>query len=193
MVTTPERGYESIFPFLSHRHKHAECRRQSRPFSHNRPRSWSCQRQECFNKDRPSCRPTSSTSPRRIHKSSNPRHSQLSVCIAEKHQSLSDGDVHHSFCGEHPGVGRRSLCAQRSAFSILVRRFGLMCLSGYYQDSVLKFTVTFPNDYPERPPTVRFLTDIFHPLVDPRTGAYSLAPRFRPWRFVMSCYRSARS
>ncbi|KAG1866644.1 UBC-like protein [Suillus subalutaceus] len=49
-------------------------------------------------------------------------------------------------------------------------------------DSVLKFTVSFPNDYPERPPTVRFLTDIFHPLVDPRTGAYSLAPRFRPWR-----------
>jgi len=53
---------------------------------------------------------------------------------------------------------------------------------GYYRDSVLKFTITFPNDYPERPPTVRFLTDVFHPLVDSRTGVYSLAPRFRPWK-----------
>ncbi|KAG2369822.1 UBC-like protein [Suillus spraguei] len=69
-----------------------------------------------------------------------------------------------------------------SVENILVWDAVLFVHKGYYQDSVLKFTVTFPNDYPERPPTVRFLTDIFHPLVDPRTGAYSLAPRFRPWR-----------
>lgn len=69
-----------------------------------------------------------------------------------------------------------------SVESTLVWDAVLFVHKGYYQDSVLKFTVTFPNDYPERPPTVRFLTDIFHPLVDPRTGAYSLAPRFRPWR-----------
>ncbi|KAG1806831.1 UBC-like protein [Suillus plorans] len=69
-----------------------------------------------------------------------------------------------------------------SVESTLVWDAVLFVHKGYYQDSVLKFTVTFPNDYPERPPTVRFLTDIFHPLVDPRTGGYSLAPRFRPWR-----------
>ncbi|THH19783.1 hypothetical protein EW146_g1469 [Bondarzewia mesenterica] len=34
---------------------------------------------------------------------------------------------------------------------------------GYYMDSILKFRLTFPPDYPERPPVVQFMTDIFHP------------------------------
>ncbi|KAG1883126.1 hypothetical protein F4604DRAFT_1576172, partial [Suillus subluteus] len=44
----------------------------------------------------------------------------------------------------------------------------------YHQDSLLKFTIMFPNNYPECLPTVQFLTDIFHPLVDPWTGAYKI-------------------
>jgi len=53
---------------------------------------------------------------------------------------------------------------------------------GYYTDSILKFRITFPATYPERPPVVQFLSDIFHPLISPRNGVFNLSPRFRPWR-----------
>ncbi|EDR10197.1 uncharacterized protein LACBIDRAFT_318352 [Laccaria bicolor S238N-H82] len=52
---------------------------------------------------------------------------------------------------------------------------------GYYADAILKFNLTFPPNYPERPPTVQFVTDIFHPLIS-QDGTFSLFPRFRPWR-----------
>ncbi|KAI0723153.1 UBC-like protein [Earliella scabrosa] len=53
---------------------------------------------------------------------------------------------------------------------------------GYYTDSILKFRLTFPSNYPERPPVVQFLTDVFHPLISQQDGTFNLAPRFRPWR-----------
>ncbi|KAF8450695.1 ubiquitin-conjugating enzyme/RWD-like protein [Boletus edulis BED1] len=53
---------------------------------------------------------------------------------------------------------------------------------GDYAGSVLKFVVTFPDNYPDRPPTVRFVTDVFHPLVATQTGLFNLTARFRPWR-----------
>jgi len=49
-------------------------------------------------------------------------------------------------------------------------------------DSILKFRLTFPADYPERPPVVQFLTDVFHPLISQQTGVFNISPRFRPWR-----------
>ncbi|KAF8639896.1 hypothetical protein AX17_001148 [Amanita inopinata Kibby_2008] len=52
---------------------------------------------------------------------------------------------------------------------------------GYYAGAILKFRLNFPSDYPEHPPVVRFVTDVFHPLIAP-DGIMSLAPRFRPWR-----------
>ena len=55
-------------------------------------------------------------------------------------------------------------------------------MSGYYSDAVLKFRLTFPRNYPERPPVVQFVTDVFHPLVA-QDGIFNLAPRFRPWRY----------
>jgi len=52
---------------------------------------------------------------------------------------------------------------------------------GYYADSILKFRLTFPGNYPESPPAVDFATDVFHPLIS-QTGNFNLSPRFRPWR-----------
>jgi len=54
--------------------------------------------------------------------------------------------------------------------------------AGYYADSILKFRLTFPAYYPDKPPVVQFLTDVFHPLISQQTGVFNLAPRFRPWR-----------
>ncbi|KAJ6515932.1 ubiquitin-conjugating enzyme/RWD-like protein [Mycena sanguinolenta] len=52
---------------------------------------------------------------------------------------------------------------------------------GYYADAILKFRLTFPSNYPDSPPTVQFVTDVFHPLIS-QSGMFNLAPRFRPWR-----------
>lgn len=54
---------------------------------------------------------------------------------------------------------------------------------GYYADAILKIRLIFPSNYPEHPPSVIFLTDAFHPLIS-STGAFNLAPRFRPWRYA---------
>lgn len=53
--------------------------------------------------------------------------------------------------------------------------------AGYYADSILKFRLTFPNNYPESAPAVLFITDVFHPLIS-QTGSFNISPRFRPWR-----------
>ncbi|KAI0254736.1 UBC-like protein [Lactifluus subvellereus] len=53
---------------------------------------------------------------------------------------------------------------------------------GYYTDSILKFRLIFPHNYPERPPTVHFVTDVFHPLISHQDGTFNLAPKFNPWR-----------
>ncbi|KAF8076361.1 UBC-like protein [Lyophyllum atratum] len=53
---------------------------------------------------------------------------------------------------------------------------------GYYADAILKFRIIFPSDYPERQPSVQFVTDIFHPLIASQAGNFNMAPRFRPWR-----------
>ncbi|KAJ6613480.1 ubiquitin-conjugating enzyme/RWD-like protein [Mycena sp. CBHHK59/15] len=66
--------------------------------------------------------------------------------------------------------------AERETFGVLTN------VQGYYADAILKFRLTFPNNYPESPPVVQFVTDVvFHPLIS-RNGIFNLAPRFRPWR-----------
>ncbi|KAH9077125.1 UBC-like protein [Lactarius deliciosus] len=52
----------------------------------------------------------------------------------------------------------------------------------YYTDSILKFRLTFPHNYPDRPPTVHFVTDVFHPLISQQDGTFNLTPKFNPWR-----------
>jgi len=53
---------------------------------------------------------------------------------------------------------------------------------GYYTDSILRFRLTFPHNYPEQPPIVHFITDVFHPLISHRDGTFNLTPKFNPWR-----------
>lgn len=42
-------------------------------------------------------------------------------------------------------------------------------LQGPYASAILRFEITFPPSYPRAPPVIRFITDIFHPLVAPVT------------------------
>ncbi|KAF9476465.1 UBC-like protein [Pholiota conissans] len=68
-----------------------------------------------------------------------------------------------------------------STSSLLVWDAVFFVHQGYYADSILKFRLTFPPNYPESPPAVDFITDVFHPLISPK-GSFNLAPRFKPWR-----------
>ncbi|KAG8981661.1 hypothetical protein FRB90_007097, partial [Tulasnella sp. 427] len=68
-----------------------------------------------------------------------------------------------------------------STESLLVWLGVLFVHQGYYASSVLRFRLTFPQDYPKQPPAVAFTTDVFHPLVSQTDGSFSLAPRFSPW------------
>ena len=61
------------------------------------------------------------------------------------------------------------------------KKKNLLYLLGYYADAVLKFRLAFPENYPETPPAVDFITDVFHPLIS-STGSFNLSSRFRPWR-----------
>ncbi|KAF7355278.1 UBC-like protein [Mycena sanguinolenta] len=46
---------------------------------------------------------------------------------------------------------------------------------GYYADAILKFRLTFPSNYPDNPPTVQFVTDVFHPLIS-QSGMFQPGP-----------------
>ncbi|KAI9302923.1 ubiquitin-conjugating enzyme/RWD-like protein [Cunninghamella echinulata] len=52
---------------------------------------------------------------------------------------------------------------------------------GYYRSGVFKFRMFIPETYPDHPPSVTFLTDMFHPLVDSQ-GNVSLSQQFPTWR-----------
>lgn len=51
---------------------------------------------------------------------------------------------------------------------------------GYYQGAVLKFRLDIPKSYPAFAPTVTFITDTFHPLVDQR-GRFGIEAKFPKW------------
>ncbi|KAI8366659.1 ubiquitin-conjugating enzyme/RWD-like protein [Radiomyces spectabilis] len=52
---------------------------------------------------------------------------------------------------------------------------------GYYKSGVFKFRLLIPEDYPNQAPSISFLTDMFHPLVDV-SGNLSLTQQFSSWR-----------
>ena len=40
---------------------------------------------------------------------------------------------------------------------------------GPYAPAILRFLILYPHDYPSLPPTIIFITDVFHPLITPLT------------------------
>lgn len=44
-----------------------------------------------------------------------------------------------------------------------------MCSVGPYASAILRFQIRFPDIYPDLPPLVTFVTDVFHPLIVPLT------------------------
>ncbi|KAI9332301.1 ubiquitin-conjugating enzyme/RWD-like protein [Zopfochytrium polystomum] len=52
---------------------------------------------------------------------------------------------------------------------------------GYYKEGIFKFYLQIPDGYPDEGPTVHFVTDMFHPLID-REGNFSLRQQFPVWR-----------
>ncbi|WVN88355.1 uncharacterized protein L203_103561 [Cryptococcus depauperatus CBS 7841] len=53
---------------------------------------------------------------------------------------------------------------------------------GPYKGSVLRFTLVFPQDYPQSAPTVRFSSDVFHPMIDSKTKIWYPRGRLTQWR-----------
>ncbi|KAI8049420.1 ubiquitin-conjugating enzyme/RWD-like protein [Gilbertella persicaria] len=52
---------------------------------------------------------------------------------------------------------------------------------GLYQSGVFKFRVAIPESYPEYSPSVTFMSDMFHPLID-GGGNLSISQQFPTWR-----------
>jgi ubiquitin-protein ligase len=53
--------------------------------------------------------------------------------------------------------------------------------NGYYKGGVFKFVINIPEEYPDAAPSVRFLTDMFHPLIN-TSGNCAILHKFPRWR-----------
>ncbi|KAL7421627.1 hypothetical protein Q5752_003396 [Cryptotrichosporon argae] len=85
-----------------------------------------------------------------------------------------------------PGACPRGMYVVPSPDSLRVWHGVLFVHRGPYAGSVLRFTLIFPPSFPGHAPTVRFDTDVFHPLIDPKTHVWSLPsqPAWHPDRHV---------
>lgn len=54
--------------------------------------------------------------------------------------------------------------------------------AGLYRDSIFKFSIKIPSEYPIASPTVHFLSAILHPLVGQDTRELNILPKFPQWR-----------
>jgi ubiquitin-protein ligase len=67
--------------------------------------------------------------------------------------------------------------------------------AGFWKTGVFRFSIEMPPNYPGdgARPTIKFLNQVFHPLVDYRTGEVDLATRFPNWvggeHYVLFCLK----
>mmetsp|Transcript_122515 Transcript_122515/g.273607 ORF Transcript_122515/g.273607 Transcript_122515/m.273607 type:complete len:288 (+) Transcript_122515:81-944(+) len=66
--------------------------------------------------------------------------------------------------------------------SVLTWHGTLFARHGLYRGGVFKFTLQLPEDYPESPPDLCFVSEVFHPMVEPSTGRVDLGAIFPEWR-----------
>lgn len=53
---------------------------------------------------------------------------------------------------------------------------------GFFRKGVFKFVLHIPDGYPDAgPPRVFFISEIFHPLINPDTGELDFSPQFPEW------------
>merc|ERR1711865_337589 len=69
-----------------------------------------------------------------------------------------------------------------SCTSILTWHGTLFIRSGLYRGGIFKFQLELPEEYPDMPPTLHFLTDVFHPMVELGTGRVDLDVWFPDWK-----------
>jgi ubiquitin-protein ligase len=68
-------------------------------------------------------------------------------------------------------------------FILLCSAIFMLYIIGHYAGGVFKFNVIFSEQYPQEPPTVNFITPIFHPLIR-ADGLLNVEAGFPKWRFV---------
>ena len=53
-----------------------------------------------------------------------------------------------------------------------------------YAGGIFKFSIDFPEDYPMHPPLIRFITKMYHPNIDPRSGTICVDLLSTKWSSV---------
>lgn len=66
-------------------------------------------------------------------------------------------------------MDRHFIRAQRCKLTLCASRLLLITDTGPYSDAVLRFEISFTPSFPSAMPSVRVISDIFHPLVAPLT------------------------
>lgn len=54
--------------------------------------------------------------------------------------------------------------------------------TGPYRGGIFKFQLDLPEEYPEFPPSLHFITDVFHPMIEPSTGRIDLDTWYSDWK-----------
>jgi ubiquitin-protein ligase len=57
----------------------------------------------------------------------------------------------------------------------------LILKDGIYRNSIIKFIIKIPNDYPSVIPNVNFISKIYHPIINFNTGELDLKFLFNSW------------
>eukprot|EP00439_Symbiodinium_sp_Y106_P059131 s2917_g8.t1 len=65
---------------------------------------------------------------------------------------------------------------------VLTWQGALFIKQGLYKGAVFKFRLVLPEEYPDQGPDLFFTSDVFHPMVDPKTGQVELGSLFPEWR-----------